>query len=164
MTGFYQNFSQNWSQFDWLLNYRGNMWFSIETSKSTRVWQCAVTKLLGLQQTNRYLWKCPYLSFGGITKKGYKSTCPKNIILRSYLTFWLWGLIINLAEKFFILHQVELVTGVQFSSTDDASEAFQVVNVVLSSPHNFWRRDWPIASPTLRSKFSAKRENVNYTF
>ena len=40
------------------------------------------------------------------------------------------------AKQFLVLHQVELVPGVELLVAEDAHEAVHVVDVVLSSPHH----------------------------
>ena len=52
------------------------------------------------------------------------------------LTFGLGGFVVKFAEQFLILHQVKFVTGVKFSAANDASEAIEVVHIVLCPANN----------------------------
>ena len=51
-------------------------------------------------------------------------------------TFCLSTVIVLFAKQLLVLHQVELVTGVQLLVTENAHEAVHVVDVVLSPPHH----------------------------
>lgn len=57
------------------------------------------------------------------------------------LTFGLGGLVVRLADKFPVLHEVELVAGVELPGAHDAGEAVQMVHVVLRPAHHLRRRD-----------------------
>jgi hypothetical protein len=57
----------------------------------------------------------------------------------SGFTFRLCRLVVGLAHELPVLHEIELVAGVELARTQRAGEALQVVNVVLSSPHDLRR-------------------------
>ena len=55
-------------------------------------------------------------------------------------TFCLGAVVVCLAEQLLVLHQVELVAGVQLPAAEDAAEALYVVDVVLGPPDHGARR------------------------
>ena len=64
-------------------------------------------------------------------------------------TFCLCAVIILFAKKLLVLHQVELVPGVELLVAEDAHEAVNVVDVVLRPPDHGARRDALPAARTL---------------
>ena len=50
-----------------------------------------------------------------------------------HLTLGLGRVVVNLTEQLPVLHQVELVPGVQFPRAHQAREAVHVVNIILGS-------------------------------
>lgn len=71
------------------------------------------------------------------------------------LTFTFRSFVVRFADQFPILHEVELVAGVELSGAHDAGEALQVVDVVLGSAHDLRWRNPQIATGALRAETSA---------
>ena len=66
-------------------------------------------------------------------------------------TFCLGTVVVLFAEQLLVLHQVELVPGVELLVAEDAHEAVHVVHVVLGPPHHGAGRDALSAARTLGS-------------
>ena len=60
------------------------------------------------------------------------------------------GLVVGLADELLVVHQVELVAGVELAAAHGAREALEVVDVVLRSTHDLCRRNALLAARTLR--------------
>jgi len=60
-------------------------------------------------------------------------------------------LVIGFTDKFFIVHQIKLVAGVELTATHRAGEAFEVIDVILCSTDYLCRWDALLAARTLRS-------------
>lgn len=78
--------------------------------------------------------------YWGKNKKG-KNFFRLYLYLCVFSTFSLCTVVVWLAEQLFILHQVELITGVEFATAQHAHEAVHVVDIVLRPPNHRARRD-----------------------
>ena len=64
-------------------------------------------------------------------------------------TFSLCRFVVRFADEFAVLHEVELVAGVQLPSADETLEAFEVVDVLLGPANHLRRGDALLASGAL---------------
>ena len=77
-------------------------------------------------------------------------------------TSWLSCFKVLLAKKLFVLHEEELVTSVQFSSTNYAIKAIHVVDIVLCSSDDVRRKNPQPTTTAFGSKWPSKE--WNYVF
>lgn len=68
------------------------------------------------------------------------------------LTSGFGSLIVGLADELAVLHEVELVAGVELPAAHEAGKAVQVVHVFLCSPHHLSRGDTLLTRSTFRAK------------
>lgn len=80
-----------------------------------------------------------------------------------WLTFGLGGLVVGLADQLPVLHEVELVAGVELPGAHDAGEALQVVDVVLRPPHHLRGGNPKLAAGALRAETSAPTAHREHT-
>ena len=66
-----------------------------------------------------------------------------------YITFRFSRFVVGLADKFAVLHEVELVARVELPTAHDAREALQVIHVVLGAAHHLGRRNPLLAARAL---------------
>ena len=59
------------------------------------------------------------------------------------------GFVVGLADELLVVHEIELVSGVQLSTAHGAGETLEVIDVVLRSPDDLCRRDSLFAAGTL---------------
>jgi len=59
------------------------------------------------------------------------------------------GFVVGLADELLVVHEIELVSGVQLPTAHGAGETLQVIDVVLRSPDDLCRRDSLFAAGTL---------------
>jgi len=62
--------------------------------------------------------------------------CP-----RKQVTFALGRLVVGFADELAVLHEVELVAGVELAGAEDAGEAVEVVDELLRAAHHLRGRD-----------------------
>ncbi len=72
------------------------------------------------------------------------------------VTFRFGRLVVVFAKQFLVLHQVELVTGVELATTDYAGEAVHVIDIFLSPTHDVRGRNVRSTRTAFRTKFPVK--------
>jgi len=65
------------------------------------------------------------------------------------------GFVVGFTDELFIVHEVELVAGVELATAHGTGEAFEVVDVILSSSDDLCRRNSLFTPGTLRAVTTA---------
>ena len=80
------------------------------------------------------------------------------------LTSCLGGLVVGLADELLVLHEVELIPGVQLPAAHEAGEAVQVVHVFLGAANYFCWRDAFLATRALGAEPPGQSERRAFLF
>ena len=132
--------------------------FNIFLNLCVKKRRLALVKNQSINKCSCYLFSTISIQWHSHTAYRLSSLSPVFMcgFMEQLFTFGLRSFIVELAQKLFIIHEVEFISCIQLSPTNDTCETVHVVDILLSPPDNIrWRNMWSTGT-TLRPKFSIK--------